>query len=126
MTYVGTHIPGFRKVHLGFKFVACLFFHARSLPRIKPSTFRERVFPEDCSKYGGLRPYDTISKGVQALALWLYRRNPERGKVSPGRATDRAFSQDYSVLISVRRSIFGSPVILLVARRHLWSIHASS
>jgi len=36
---------------------------------------RERVFPEDCSQYGGSRPYDTIAKGIRTLAKWLYEHN---------------------------------------------------
>lgn len=45
---------------------------------------RERVFPEDCSQYGGSRPYDTIAKGVKMLADWLYKYNgvPDKPKVS--------------------------------------------
>ena len=41
----------------------------------EPSYCRERVFPEDCSQYGGSRPYDTILKGVKTLAEWLYEHN---------------------------------------------------
>jgi len=40
---------------------------------------RERVFPEDCSQYGGSRPYDTILKGVKVLAKWLYENNCKTG-----------------------------------------------
>ncbi|KAF8323587.1 Alpha/Beta hydrolase protein [Cantharellus anzutake] len=54
MVPVGTHVNLFSKVHKGFK---------------------ERVFPEDVSKLGSFRPYDTILAGTKALAKWLRKKN---------------------------------------------------
>lgn len=59
MSNVGSHIPGFRKVHKGFK---------------------DRVYPDDVSSTGGVRPYDTISAGVKALSKWLRQNNGVPGK----------------------------------------------
>ncbi|KAF8308288.1 alpha/beta-hydrolase [Clavulina sp. PMI_390] len=54
MVSAGSNIPGFKKVHRGFL---------------------ERVYPEDVTKTRGVRPYDTILKGVKALAKWLRNNN---------------------------------------------------
>ncbi|KAF8308281.1 alpha/beta-hydrolase [Clavulina sp. PMI_390] len=54
MINVGSNIPGFKKVHKGF---------------------RECVYPEDVTLTGGVRPYDTILSGVKALAKWLKNNN---------------------------------------------------
>ncbi|KAF8323287.1 alpha/beta-hydrolase [Clavulina sp. PMI_390] len=63
MVSVGSSIPGFKKVHKGF---------------------RDRVYPEDVTKTGGVRPYDTILAGVKALAKWLRQNNglPGRPKIN--------------------------------------------
>ncbi|KAF8316060.1 alpha/beta-hydrolase [Clavulina sp. PMI_390] len=63
MVSVGSSIPGFKKVHKGF---------------------RERVYPEDLSKTGGIRPYDTMQLGIRRLARWLKIKNafPESTKIN--------------------------------------------
>ncbi|KAF8308286.1 alpha/beta-hydrolase [Clavulina sp. PMI_390] len=58
MVSAGSNIPGFKKVHRGFL---------------------ERVYPEDVTKTGGVRPYDTILKGVRSLAMWLRKNNGVKG-----------------------------------------------
>lgn len=54
MVSVGTHIPGFKKVHKGFK---------------------DRVYPDEITSAGGIRPYDTISLGIKTLAKYLRKSN---------------------------------------------------
>ena len=88
MSYVGTHLPGFRKVHLGFKFVDYLIYARLFLRLNNDSRRRERVFPENWRDYGSTRPYDTISTGVQLLANYLHERN-NKSKASPKRRAVR-------------------------------------
>jgi len=84
MSHIGSHIPGFRKVHLGFKFVDYLIY-AHLFSRLNNHTRRrERVFPANWRDYGSTRPYDTISTGVQLLAKYLHERN-NKSRASPKR-----------------------------------------
>lgn len=51
----GSYLDNFQRVHKGFK---------------------DRVFPDEVSDYGEVRPYDNIALAIRSVSKKLQRRNP--------------------------------------------------